>query len=237
MWRFRFLATLLPLLWGIPASAQFLPLGSGPIQSGGPVGPQIVHQTNSFFSGSCGSGCVVTIPSTSAGNALTIGVIAYGGVPTFTYSDTHSDTCTALTVGIAGGVSSPGGGIGGCVNISSGNTSVTVTSSSTVAFNIDVIEWSNVTASPFEQAQSTPSVAGSTITCTTAGATTVANDAIYLIGGGPNGSGYTSPTSPWAATASTFDFYQIGAALTSYSGAVTLTSATSMSCSIVAIKP
>jgi hypothetical protein len=237
MWRFRFLATLLPLLWGIPASAQFLPLGSGPIQSGGPVGPQIVHQTNSFFSSGCGSGCVVTIPSTASGNALTIGVVAYSGVATFTYSDTHSDTCTSLTAGVSGGSSLAGGGIGGCVNIASGNTSVTVISSSGTDFNIDVIEWSNVTASPFEQAASTPTVATSTITCTTAGATTVANDAIYLVGGGPNGSAYTSPTSPWGTTGSGFDFYQIGAALTSYSGTVTYTSATAMSCSIVAIKP
>lgn len=203
----------------------------------GVSGPTIVHETSEFFAGGCASGCAVTIPATVAGDALTYGAVIYGdggGIISFTDS---SGACTTLADSYS--TFNPNSArIGGCANVASGVTTVTMTTAGAYATNVDVIEWGNVVTAPFERANyNTNSAGGSSVTCATSGATTVANDAIYLVGGGPNGSGYTSPTSPWVTLSSTFSFDQIGASLTTYSGTVTLTSATSMNCAIVAIKP
>lgn len=216
------------------------------IPIGGGSGPAIVQQVT----GTCSaSPCVTTIAATAAGDLITaVGLqcstvgCGFNGVSyTITAADTNGDTCSEITA-----ASTATSNIGSqvsfdCPNITSGNTTVTLTYSltpGTTPFYVLVKEWSGAaTSSPIEAASSNYATS-SPVSCTS-GSTSVANDAVYTVGYAFTGGSQAISGGSWTALPSTNDWYQIGAATTTYPATFTWSGGSPITypCIIFAIKP
>jgi hypothetical protein len=244
MWRFRFLATLL-LLWALPASAQFLPLGSGPIQSGGGSNPAVAQDTNvPFQSSGCTTGCSFTIPATVAGYALVIPLGTFSNSPSQTYTIADGgDTCGAATGANSG---NNGTGIGPfiiwyiCPNVASGRTSVTITGSGTQGFAGEIYQAENVATSGtiYEGGNGNSNGSSNVIAFSLSATTSFSNDLVLLAGFSTSGGSAISATGgTWITGVSGLALTQQGTGTGTYGGNLTVTGGSNSAYAELALKP
>ena len=222
------------------SSASNSPQFISPTVTGGPA---VAQQTSiAYASGGCsGSGCPTTIPSTTAGHALAVEIVNFSNTTgqAWSVTDTQGDTCTDRAdsgnqisngnVWIAWFI---------CPSIAAGSTTVTIINTNNDAAAGVVMELKNVATSGtiYEGASGGTTGSGS-ISFALGSTTTSANDIILLGGYGASGSVYTSPTSPWAENAGSVGFYQLGSGTGTYSGTLTMTGATQITYSEIAVRP
>ena len=225
------------------AHAQVLGPGWWKAPGGGGSNPSVANNTNNaFISGGCGSGCNITVPSTTAGHAFAVGVVDFANSsPSYTVTDPQGDTCTLRA-------NSGNGGVFGqvyemwfiCPDLAGGTTTVTITGSNSDATGVAIYELANVATSGtiYEGANGGANSGSNSISFALSGATSFSNDVVLLIGWGSSGSNTSSPGSPWVSPGSGYtSFYQLGSGIGTYTGTLTVTGATNSSFAEIAIKP
>lgn len=248
------LALALILSLGARADAQFMPLGLGAHAGGGGGSIALVQHVFTNCGGGPYTTCAAAITGVVSGHMLGVGIAWCGssgpncssGSPAITsITDTLGNTCAAVSGAGAGGSNSAS--IWECPNVIGGSDTLTVTwtSNTVYAAEVDVFELSGAaSSSPSEVGNARADAAGGggggPYSLATSGATTVSGDFVYSVMNEAFQTATANQTAIVSGSSSTtlfYDEYQLGGAPAVYTNSWNFPASPPYSIVIAAFKP